>query len=40
MQLNVYNVFDKDYAASINKSGYRYNPGIPRSALLTLNLRY
>lgn len=40
VQLNVYNVFDKDYVASINKSGYRYNPGIPRSALLTLNLRY
>lgn len=40
LQLNVYNVFDKDYVASINKSGYRYNPGTPRTALLTLNLRY
>lgn len=40
VQLNVYNVFDKDYVASINKSGYRYNPGLPRSAMLTLNMRY
>ena len=26
-QLNVYNLFDTDYVASINKSGYRYHPG-------------
>ncbi|EKF75491.1 catecholate siderophore receptor Fiu [Alcanivorax hongdengensis A-11-3] len=40
LQLNVYNVFDKDYVASINKSGYRYNPGTPLSALLTLNVKF
>jgi len=40
LQLNVYNLFDKDYVAAINKSGYRYTPGAPRSALLTLNIRY
>ena len=40
LQLNVYNLFDKDYVAAINKSGYRYTPGAPRSALLTLNLHY
>lgn len=40
LQLNVYNLFDKSYAAAINKSGYRYTPGTPRSALLTLNFHY
>jgi len=40
LQLNVYNLFDKSYVAAINKSGYRYTPGTPRSALLTLNIRY
>ncbi len=34
-QLNVYNLFDTDYVASINKSGYRYHPGEPRTFLLT-----
>jgi catecholate siderophore receptor len=40
IQLNVYNVFDKEYVASINKSGYRYTPGIPRSARVTANFAF
>jgi catecholate siderophore receptor len=40
LQLNVYNLFDKNYVAAINKSGYRYTPGAPRSAMLTLNIHY
>ena len=40
LQLNVYNLFDKDYVAAINKSGYRYTPGAPRSAMLTLDIHY
>ncbi|MES2899128.1 MAG: catecholate siderophore receptor Fiu [Pseudomonadota bacterium] len=40
LQLNLYNLADKDYVASINKSGYRYTPGAPRSASLTANLRF
>lgn len=40
LQLNIYNLFDEDYVAAINKSGYRYTPGAPRSALLTLDIRY
>lgn len=40
LQLNAYNLFDKSYVAAINKSGYRYTPGTPRSALLTLNIRF
>jgi catecholate siderophore receptor len=40
LQLNVYNLFDKSYVAAINKSGYRYTPGAPRSVTLTLNIKY
>lgn len=40
LQLNVYNIFDKDYVASINKSGYRYHPGAPRTFLLTANMHF
>lgn len=40
LRLNVYNLFDEDYVAAINKSGYRYTPGIPRSAMLTANFRF
>jgi catecholate siderophore receptor len=40
LQLNVYNLFNKDYVAAINKSGYRYTPGIARSAMLTANIRF
>lgn len=40
IQLNVYNLFDKEYVAAINKSGYRYTPGIPRSARVTANFSF
>ena len=40
LRLNAYNLFDKDYVAAINKSGYRYTPGAPRSVLLTANFRF
>ena len=40
LQLNVYNLFDKEYVAAINKSGYRYTPGTPRYALLSANFRF
>ncbi|HET6436241.1 MAG TPA: catecholate siderophore receptor Fiu, partial [Xanthomonadaceae bacterium] len=40
VRLNLYNLADEDYVAAINKSGYRYTPGQPRSALLTLNFRF
>jgi catecholate siderophore receptor len=40
LQLNLYNLANATYIASINKSGYRYTPGAPRSASLTANLRF
>ncbi|MNC74470.1 Catecholate siderophore receptor Fiu precursor [compost metagenome] len=40
MQLNVYNLFDEDYVSSINKSGYRYHPGEPRTFMLTANMHF
>ncbi len=40
LQLNMYNLFDTDYVASINKSGYRYHPGEPRTFMLTANVHF
>jgi catecholate siderophore receptor len=40
LRLNVYNLTDRAYAANINKSGYRYTPGAPRSGSLTLNFHF
>ncbi|WP_347557039.1 catecholate siderophore receptor Fiu [Robbsia sp. KACC 23696] len=40
LQLNVYNVFNRSYVASINKSGYRYFPGAPRAAVVTANIGF
>src|SRR3546814_20356756 len=40
LRLNAYNLFDKDYVAAINKSGYRYTPGAPRPVLLPANFRF
>jgi len=40
IQLNVYNLTDRQYVASINKSGYRYLPGAPRSARITANVAF
>jgi catecholate siderophore receptor len=40
LRLNVYNLTDKEYVAAINKSGYRYTPGQPRSASLTANITF
>lgn len=40
VRLNAYNVADKEYVAAINKSGYRYTPGAPRSFLLSADYRF
>jgi len=40
LQLNVYNVGDKEYVSAINKSGYRYTPGAPRWASVTANFHF
>lgn len=40
VRLNAYNVVDEEYVASINKSGYRYNPGTSRTFLLSADLRF
>jgi len=40
LQLNAYNLADKVYVAAINKSGYRYTPGQPRSFSLTANIKF
>lgn len=40
LRLNVYNLADKEYVQAINKSGYRYTPGTPRSGSLTANIKF
>ncbi|QDQ73473.1 catecholate siderophore receptor Fiu [Pseudoluteimonas lycopersici] len=40
LRLNAYNLFDKQYVAAINKSGYRYTPGQPRSFMLSADFRF
>src|SRR5690606_25165773 len=34
LQLNIYNLFDKEFIASVNNGGSRYIPGQERNALL------
>lgn len=40
LRLNANNLFDEEYVAGINKSGYRYSPGAPRNFLLTATYRF
>ena len=40
LRLNAYNLGNKKYVASINKSGYRYTPGAARSVLLSLDFKF
>ena len=39
-RLNGYNLTDKRYVAAINKSGYRYTPGAPRTFVLSADFRF
>ena len=40
LQLNGYNLFDQDYVAAINNGGSRYIPGVARSYLVSVNVRF
>jgi catecholate siderophore receptor len=40
LRLNAYNLSDEEYVASINKSGYRYTPGTPRTFMLSADVRF
>lgn len=40
LRVNAYNLFDKEYVAAINKSGYRYTPGTPRTFLFSGDFRF
>ncbi len=40
LRANAYNLFDKTYVNAINKSGYRYVPGQPRTFLISADLRF
>src|SRR5262245_4863175 len=40
LRLNIYNLFDETYIRNVNNNGGRYNPGYPRSAMLTSHVRF
>lgn len=40
LQLNLSNVFNKQYMTSLNYLGYRYQPGLARSLRATLNVHF
>jgi catecholate siderophore receptor len=40
LRLNVYNVTDRTYIRNINNNAGRYNPGAPRSFLLSAAIRF
>jgi catecholate siderophore receptor len=40
LRFNVYNLADTHYVRSVNNNGGRYDPGSPRSILLTPNVRF
>lgn len=40
LRLNAYNLTDEHYVASINKSGYRYLPGVARTLQLSADIQF
>ena len=40
LRLNIYNLTDESYIRNVNNNGGRYNPGHPRSALLTSHVKF
>jgi catecholate siderophore receptor len=40
VRLNVYNITDRTYIRSINNNAGRYNPGTPRSFLLSTSVNF
>ena len=40
LRLNIYNLTDETYIRNVNNNGGRYNPGHPRSAMLTSHVKF
>ena len=40
LRLNIYNLTNESYIRNVNNNGGRYNPGHPRSALLTSHVKF
>ena len=40
VQVNVYNLFDRKYMASLNNGGSRYTPGAERNGLVSVNAKF
>jgi catecholate siderophore receptor len=40
LRMNIYNLFDETYIRNVNNNGGRYNPGYPRSVMVTSQLGF
>jgi len=40
LRLNAYNLFNERYVSALNKSGFRYTPGMPRTYTFTVDWRF
>jgi catecholate siderophore receptor len=40
LRVNIYNLTNETYIRNVNNNGGRCNPGYPRSAMVTANVRY
>ncbi len=40
LRMNAYNLGDRQYVTAINKSGFRYTPGVPRTFLFSGDFRF
>ena len=40
LRLNVYNVTNREYVLNVNNNGARYNPGQPRSVIVTPTVKF
>jgi len=40
LRVNIYNLFDETYIRNVNNNGGRYNPGYPRSAMVSTQFQF
>ena len=40
LRVNIYNLFNETYIRNVNNNGGRYNPGYPRSAMVSTQFQF
>ena len=40
LRVNIYNLFNETYIRNVNNNGGRYNPGYPRSAMVSTRFQF